>query len=88
MAKLTCPKCGNLCTDDGWAKAAMTVLSQAPAVPDMATQVRCPQCQHIFAEVTHSPPSSKVSHTVVLLACLTAVIGRFISCIRSGARLA
>jgi transcriptional regulator NrdR family protein len=75
MAEQTCPKCGTrFSTGEGWAKAAMSVLSQAPAVPDMATQVRCPHCQHVFAEVRNIAPSSNVSRLLFILACLPAVI--------------
>jgi hypothetical protein len=67
MAEQTCPKCGTrFSTGEGWDKAAMSVLSQAPAVPDMATQVR----QHVFAEVRNIAPSSNVSRLLFILACL------------------
>ena len=75
MAELTCPKCGNrFSTSEGWAKAAMSVLSQAPAVPDMATQVRCPQCHHVFAEIRNTPALSKGARIVFIVACLAAVV--------------
>jgi hypothetical protein len=35
---------------DAWAKGALSLLIPAPAVPDMATQARCPKCQHLFSE--------------------------------------
>lgn len=51
MAMEECPKCGaRFPAGDGWANSALATLISAPAVPDMATQVRCPQCQHVFAE--------------------------------------
>ena len=51
MADQECPKCGaKFPASEDWAKNAMATLIIAPAVPDMATQVRCPQCQHLFAE--------------------------------------
>ncbi len=51
MATLNCPKCeAKFSTGDGWAKAAVSTLIAAPAVPDMATQVRCPECGHLFAD--------------------------------------
>ena len=51
MAQQECPKCGTRFTaSKDWANAAVATLIDAPAVPDMATQVRCPQCQHLFAE--------------------------------------
>ena len=56
MAEQTCPKCGTAFPlAEGWAKAALSLTIQAPAVRDMATQVRCPNCGHVFAdsEVRH-----------------------------------
>jgi uncharacterized C2H2 Zn-finger protein len=52
MADQECPKCGTTFSDnEGWAKRAVSTLFMiGPAVQDMATQVRCPQCQHLFAE--------------------------------------
>ncbi len=51
MANLKCPKCeSTFSADAGWAKSAVSLLIAAPAVPDMATQVRCPNCHHVFAE--------------------------------------
>ena len=51
MADQECPKCGTIFPDDaGWANSAVSTLIIAPAVQDMATQVRCPHCQHRFAE--------------------------------------
>ena len=51
MATLKCPKCeSTFPSHDGWAKVAVSTLMAAPAVPDMATQVRCPKCGHVFAE--------------------------------------
>mgnify|MGYP000952805391 CR=1 FL=1 len=49
MAKLVCPQCGSeLSSPETWAKAALATLMAAPAVQDMATQVRCPTCQQLF----------------------------------------
>ena len=77
MEEQTCPKCGTkFPTSDGWAKSAVSLTIAAPAVPDMATQVRCPQCHHLFAdgEVRHLAASRlKVSHVLVILACLAFV---------------
>ena len=54
MSTLRCPKCDFEFSagggGDGWAKVAVSTLIAAPAVPDMATQARCPNCQHLFAE--------------------------------------
>jgi hypothetical protein len=35
---------------EGWARSAISLLMPAPAIPDMATQVRCQHCGHLFAE--------------------------------------
>ena len=51
MATIKCPKCDSkFSADGGYAQSALSTLIPAPAVPDMATQVRCPQCQYLFAE--------------------------------------
>ncbi len=51
MANQECPKCKTtFSTHDGWAKSAIATLIAAPAVPDMATQVRCPKCGYVFGE--------------------------------------
>ena len=51
METRTCPRCGShVPTSHGWAKSAVSLLMQAPAIPDMATQLRCPNCQHLFAD--------------------------------------
>ena len=51
MARMRCPKCGSeVPSEDGWAKAALSTTIAAPAVTDMATQVRCPRCQVVFAQ--------------------------------------
>jgi endogenous inhibitor of DNA gyrase (YacG/DUF329 family) len=52
MAEQECPKCGaTVSAKDGWANSAVSTLFMiGPAVHDMATQVRCPQCQHLFTE--------------------------------------
>ena len=51
MPKRACPKCGNsVPLSDGWASAAVPLLMPAPAIPDMATQVRCQHCWHHISE--------------------------------------
>ena len=51
MANQQCPKCGtHFPVTDGWARGAVSLLIAAPAVPDMATQVRCPNCNYLFAD--------------------------------------
>jgi hypothetical protein len=46
MSKLQCPNCGaSVPSAERWAKAAQTMLMQAPAVPHMATHARSQECQ-------------------------------------------
>ena len=55
MAKLQCPNCGASVPDpDGWAKAALATLMPSPAIPHMATQVRCQECQQLFTQFDSS----------------------------------
>ena len=50
MASLNCPRCGaSMPSRRSWAQAAVSTLIAAPAVPDMATQVRCDHCGHVSA---------------------------------------
>jgi len=50
MAWLKCPHCGaSLPSQRTWAQAAVSTLIAAPAVPDMATQVRCDKCGRLSA---------------------------------------
>lgn len=78
METRTCPRCGSeVPTGDGWAKSAVSLLMQAPAVPDMATQLRCHNCQHLFADtgVRHegaSPVRALVG--AALLGCVLLVL--------------
>ena len=71
MAKFQCPKCDcKFEADGGFAATAVSLLIPAPAVPDMATQVRCPGCQHHFADedVRHlAMPYSKRAIALILL---------------------
>ena len=78
MAALRCPKCEALFpADKGWAKAAVSTLMIAPAIPDMATQVRCPQCGYVFAEgeMRYVGGSRPVGTLVGLALLLVAVVG-------------
>ena len=51
MAQEECPNCGaQVPADHAFAKSALSVLIAAPAVQDMATQMRCPQCGQVFSE--------------------------------------
>lgn len=50
MPARSCPRCGSaVLSGDGLAQSAVALLMPAPAVSDMATQQRCPHCQHLFA---------------------------------------
>ena len=50
MASLKCPRCGApMPSRRSWAQAAVSTLIAAPAVPDMATQVRCDHCGQVSA---------------------------------------
>lgn len=50
MATLRCPHCDNpIPSERTWAQAAVSTLMPAPAIPDMATQVRCAKCGHVAA---------------------------------------
>lgn len=56
MVQEECPNCGaQVPAGDAFAKSALSVLIAAPAVQDLATQLRCSQCGHAFSarEVRH-----------------------------------
>jgi hypothetical protein len=78
MPEQTCPKCGNrFPTGEGWAKSAVSLLIPAPAVPDMATQLRCPDCHHLFADsdIRYLAASRfQLPRVVFIVACLGLVI--------------
>ena len=62
MANVVCPRCGTeVATTNGWMAAALSTTIAAPAVPDMATQVRCPNCRTLFAasDVRHTRSSRR-----------------------------
>lgn len=51
MARKHCPHCGaELPASERWAQTALSTLVAAPAVRDMATQVRCPKCEHVLVD--------------------------------------
>lgn len=51
MATLECPRCqAGVPTSGSWAETAVATLGGAPAVPAMATQLRCPHCGLLFSE--------------------------------------
>jgi hypothetical protein len=51
---LQCPECDFKFSEDGvgagWTEVVVSSLLAAPAVPDMATQARCPKCHHLLTE--------------------------------------
>jgi hypothetical protein len=50
MANLRCPHCGaEMSSERTWDQVAVSTLIAAPAVPDMATQVRCSSCGRVSA---------------------------------------
>jgi predicted nucleic-acid-binding Zn-ribbon protein len=72
MSNQECPKCGSkFPTGSGWANTAISTLMIAPAVPDMATQIRCPKCGQLFAEgevrYLRSPGSKSLVFVLLLL---------------------
>ena len=77
MAKMRCPKCDSeVPAEDGWAKAALSSMIPAPAVPDMATQVRCPGCHAVFAQsdvIYTGAPAASHSGTLAWLAFFAVV---------------
>jgi uncharacterized C2H2 Zn-finger protein len=75
MAMQECPRCGaRFSAHDGWAKVALSTLMIAPAVPDMATQVRCPRCQYLFAEGEVRYSRSRGLKGVLILCVLGAAV--------------
>lgn len=76
MARLKCPECGTLIESrEGWAKAALSTLMVAPAVADMATQIRCPRCQALFTQAEGGTPGElrMLWPAAALLAVLLAI---------------
>jgi len=81
MATSKCPRCEAVFrVGDGWAKAALSTLMPAPAVPDMATQVRCPRCGLLFADgdirYLHANSSRSV---LIVLAAVAALVAAWIA---------
>jgi hypothetical protein len=60
-------------TDQAWAMSAIATLIAAPAVPDMATQVRCPKCGHVFAqcEVRYLRAGTRIGTTAIVWIVVT-----------------
>jgi len=50
VTSLHCPHCdASMPAQRSWAQVAVSTLIAAPAVPDMATQVRCSKCGRLSA---------------------------------------
>jgi predicted RNA-binding Zn-ribbon protein involved in translation (DUF1610 family) len=76
MGEEECPKCGaHFPTADAWAKSALSTLIAAPAVQDLATEVRCPKCGHVYFErEARHLRASWPSGLMILLALLAASV--------------
>ena len=75
MQSRNCPNCGStFLVSDGWAKSAVALLMPAPAVPDMATQVRCPNCHHFFVDGDIRYQGSYSSRRIGFLAVAVCVL--------------
>jgi hypothetical protein len=77
MASLKCPYCGaSLPGHRTWAQAAVSTLIAAPAVPDMATQVRCDNCGRLSAasDVRHSAADRFKPSRILLWLAAAAVL--------------
>jgi len=78
MASLKCPHCGaSLPSQRTWAQTAVSTLIAAPAVPDMATQVRCDKCGRLSAasDLRHSAAEDfKASRLLLWLIAIAFVV--------------
>ena len=78
MASLQCPHCGaTLPSQRTWAQTAISTLIAAPAVPDMATQVRCEKCGRVSAasDVRHTAADgSKGSRLLPWLVAMALIV--------------
>jgi membrane protein required for beta-lactamase induction len=64
MAMLKCPHCDSpIEAERTWAQTAVASLMAAPAIPDMATQVRCKRCGRISAASDMRPGVAENSMT-------------------------
>ena len=80
MASLRCPHCGaTLPGARTWSQAAISTLIPAPAVPDMATQVRCDACGRVSAasELRHAAVHRypRLRWAVVVVAAVALLAG-------------
>jgi uncharacterized C2H2 Zn-finger protein len=77
MARQTCPKCGvQFQAGDAWAKLVVSLVNPAPAVRDMATQLRCPRCHFLFADsdLRYLAPWSKRARVLLMVGCLIILV--------------
>ena len=82
MASPKCPHCGaSLPSQRTWTQVAVSTLIAAPAVPDMATQVRCDKCGRLSAasDLRHTAAGGfKTTHWLLWLvgvACFVWLVG-------------
>jgi uncharacterized C2H2 Zn-finger protein len=78
MTNQECPRCkATFSTNENWTKGTIATLMAAPAVPDMATQMRCPKCGYVFgeSEVRYLRATAK---TRTIAAILIVVVGLFL----------
>ena len=74
MASLKCPHCGaSLPGQRTWAQTAVSTLIAAPAVPDMATQVRCEKCGRLSAASNLRPTAAEAFKAPRLLPWLVVI---------------
>lgn len=87
VSTVQCPRCGAMFEDhDAWAGAALTSLMVAPAIDDMATQVRCPTCRHLLVEsqVRYMRSTGSRVATILIWACIASIFAwAFYSLMRS-----
>ena len=77
MASLKCPHCGaSLPSQRTWAQTAVSTLMGAPAVPDMATQVRCDKCGRLSAasDLRHTAADLKASRLLAWFVAIALVL--------------
>lgn len=86
MATLKCPHCDTAFDGERtWSQAALSTLVPAPAVPDLATQVRCSHCGRVSAasdfRSSGMGPRGKADR-VVWLVIAAAVAWAFLELVR------
>jgi hypothetical protein len=77
MASLHCPHCdATMPGQRSWAEVAVSTLAPSPAVPDMATQVRCNACGRVSAasDLRHSVADRFRPRRLVLWSLIAALL--------------